>query len=445
VTLAERGAVCVIGAGFTGLGVAKALRDRGIAYDHLEKNDDVGGNWLNGVYDSVTILSSRKGTGYAECPMPDSWPDFPNGRQFLSYLRAYADHYSLRDRIEFGREVVNVEPLDANGLDGWRVVVGSEEREYAAVVVASGHHWDKRYPYLPGQETFPGAVLHSKDYKSPSQLEGRILVIGAGNSGSDVAVEAAQLGHPTMVSVRGGNWFMPRLIFGRPMTDILESFDGPLFLQRLAARAMLRISIGPIERYGLPKPDHKLFDKHPTVASELLRELRLGTVLAKPAVERIVGNRVRFADGSEADFDTIVCATGFNIALPFIHDGVLQWEGGVPLRVGWVLLPNVAGLYLFGFAQPRGAGGPIISDAAQTTAEMIEAQEHLPRPLVDYFAALRKPNSRMLVGVKQIRREVRLGRRIVRVIVRFNGTRAPRHDLRAWRPVDSRLATGVAS
>jgi len=425
--------------------MAKALRERGIAYDHLEKNHDVGGNWLNGVYDSVILLSSRTGTGYPEFPMPEHWPDFPNGHQFLSYLRAYADEYGLRERIEFGQEVVEVEPLDANGLGGWRVVVGSEEREYAAVVVASGHHWDKRYPSYPGQDSFPGTLLHSKDYKTPSQLDGHVLVIGAGNSGSDIAVEAARLGHPTTVSVGRGNWFMPRLVFGRPMTDILERFDGPLFLQRLVARMMIRVSIGPIQRYGLPRPDHQLFDKHPTVASELLQELRLGTVRAKPAIASIDGPTVRFADSSESEVDTIVCATGFNIALPFIADGVVRWEDGVPLRVGWVLAPNLAGLYLFGFAQPRGGGGPIISDAARTTAEMIEAQEHLDRPLVDYFVPLRKPSSRMLTGVKEIRCEVQVGRRVVRLILRLSGSSVPRRDLREWQDADPLPPTSVAA
>lgn len=175
----EMDRVCVIGAGFTGLGMAKALRDRGIAYHHLEKNADVGGNWLNGVYSSVHLLSSRHGTGYAEFPMPSHLPDFPSGAEVLAYLRSYADEYGLRERIEFGCEVERVEPIDADGMGGWRVVTGTDTREYAAVVVANGHHWHRCWPKLPGGETFPGCMLHSKDYTGPEQLEGRVLVIGA--------------------------------------------------------------------------------------------------------------------------------------------------------------------------------------------------------------------------------------------------------------------------
>lgn len=159
---------------------------------------------------------------------------------------------------------------------------------------------------------------------------------------------------------------------------------------------MQKLSIGSMKRYGLPEPAHKLFDKHPTVASELLDELRLGKVTPRPAVDRIDGSTVHFSDGTSGEFDTIISATGYTIAFPFIDRELLSWHGGVPL--------------------------------------MILAQEHLDRPLVDYLSRLRKPHGRMLVGVRELMREVRLGRHAVRLLIRLRGRPQPRRDLRERPP-----------
>ena len=101
----------IIGAGYSGIGVAKAFKDAEIPYDQVERNAEIGGNWLDGVYDSTHIISSRDSTGYADFPMPESYPDFPSKAQMLAYLRSYVDHFGLRDRIEFETEVVRAEPL----------------------------------------------------------------------------------------------------------------------------------------------------------------------------------------------------------------------------------------------------------------------------------------------------------------------------------------------
>ena len=109
---------CVIGAGYAGNGVAKAFKDAGIDYDHLEATDHVGGNWAHGVYDSTHIISSRDSTQYSDFPMPRDYPDFPSRREVLDYLNAYVDRFGLRERIEFEREVVSLEPLGPAGMSG---------------------------------------------------------------------------------------------------------------------------------------------------------------------------------------------------------------------------------------------------------------------------------------------------------------------------------------
>ena len=410
---------CIIGAGYAGNGVAKAFRDAGIPYDQLERNEYVGGNWADGVYESTQIISSRDSTQYGDFPMPREYPDFPSREQVLAYLNEYVDHFGLRERIEFGTEVVRCEPLDRNGIGGWRVELASGEvREYAGVVVANGHHWDKRYPDYPGE--FDGHEIHSKDYKRPGDLDGdRVLVVGAGNSGCDIAVEAAKELGSADISMRRGYWFLPKTIFGIPTAELDRPWF-PVWAQRLFMRAMLRIVYGRYERYGLRRPDHRLFDKHPTVNSQLLYALRHGRVHARPDIARLEGRTVHFVDGTSGDYDTIVWATGFHVSFPFLERDLFEWRGDAPVRVAGMLPPGVANLYAYGVMQPRGGAGPLITASARLLAEMVQAQERLDHPLADDLARLEAPSARMLVGVSETMRRIAVGRRALRGVLVAN-------------------------
>ena len=408
---------CVIGAGYAGNGVAKAFKDAGIPYDHLERNDAIGGNWYDGVYDSTHIISSRDTTGYGDFPMPASYPDFPSRDQMLDYLNSYVDHFGLREQIEFETEVVRIEPLDERGTNGWHAELDTGEvRHYAGVVVASGHHWSKRLPSYPG--SFVGTEIHSKDYKRPADFAGdRVLVVGVGNSGCDIAVEAARTFGGATISMRRGNWFLPKTLFGVPVAEIERPWL-PVWAQRRFLKAALRVAIGPYERYGLPKPDYELFEKHPIVNSQLLYQLRHGVVTAKPDIERLDGHTVHFVDGTNAEFDTIAYATGFDVSFPFLDHGLLEWKEGIPVRAGGFMPPGLAGIYLFGLAQQRGGAGPLITAGAEFLVELVRLQEHLDHPLADDFAKLQKPDARMLFGVQELFRNIKRGRFGAKVIAR---------------------------
>jgi hypothetical protein len=413
---------CIIGAGYAGNGVAKAFADAGIPYDQLERNDHIGGNWADGVYDSTHIISSRDSTQYADFPMPRDYPDFPSREQVLAYLNAYVDRFGLRERIEFGAEVARCEPLDSRGISGWRVELASGEvRHYAGVVVANGHHWDKRFPSYPGE--FAGKEIHSKDYKRPADFEGeRILVVGGGNSACDVAVEAAAVLGRAEISVRRGYWFLPKSFLGIPLAEWDRPWI-PVSVQRRLAKLAARATFGSYERYGLPEPDHRPFDRHPTVNSQLLYALRHGRVRPRPDIERLDGRTVHFVDGSSADYNTIVWATGFNVSFPFLDRGLFEWENGIPKRVAGLLAPGIANLYVFGVLQPRGGAGPLITRGAELLAEMARAQERLDHPLADDLAPLDPPSAEILVGVSETSRRIALGRRAVRALTAINRVR----------------------
>jgi cation diffusion facilitator CzcD-associated flavoprotein CzcO len=367
----------VVGAGFVGLGMMAGLQRHGIRFTAYEGDDDLGGNWYHGVYETVHIISSRKTTEYGDWPMPADWPDFPSKDQMLQYLRAFADAHGLRERIRFGTQVLAVRPRD----DGsWELDLSSGETVlHGGVVVAIGHHWDRRWPQVPGNLTIE--KIHSKDYKRPAQLAGkRVLVIGGGNSACDIAVEAARFAACSHISLRRGYWFLPKTFLGIPLTEWLQPWM-PEAVQKQLARFIARSSFGSYARYGLPEPDHAPFEKHPTINSELLYHIRHGRIEPRADVRRWDGARVEFVDGRRDEYDLVVCATGYHMTVPFVGDDVVRVVGEMPQLVNGVLPVHHRNFYMTSFGQPRYGAGPIITLGAEAIACMIEHQRTMAHPI----------------------------------------------------------------
>lgn len=373
----RRERMAVIGAGPVGLGMAKALKQHGIPYDQFEADDDVGGNWYHGVYDTAHIVSSRKTTEYADYPMPAHYPDFPSREQMLEYLRDFARHFDLRPQIEFSTKVVLVGPRPD---ELWDVgLAGGERRIYKGVLLCNGHHWSKRWPDYPGR--FAGTFIHTKDYKRPEQLAGkRVLVIGGGNSACDVASEAARVGRSCDLSLRRGYWFLPKSILGRPLVEALPLWL-PVWLQRLFLRAALKVVVGDYRDYGLPLPDHRIFEHHPTLNSELLHYVKHGRIRPRPDIRRFDGARVEFVDGSGAAYDVVVCGTGYHVDFPFLPKGLVPVTGGLAHVYGGGLLPDYKHLYVIGTMQPRYGFGPLLAEGGDLVAMMIKLQDKMELPL----------------------------------------------------------------
>ena len=219
------GAHCVIGAGSSGLAAAKNLMECGFTVDVLEREDDLGGNWNFGkpyarVYKSTHTISSKPGTQYPDFPMPSAFPDYPHHTQILSYLRSYADHFGVIPRIRYGSSVVRVEPEREGARDTrWRVSTAEGAVSYDALFIANGHNWSPKTPAYPG--TYTGETMHSAQYRTPDLFTGkRVLVVGGGNSGCDIVVEAAQFGERALHCTRRGYYFMPKYLFGMPADQV---------------------------------------------------------------------------------------------------------------------------------------------------------------------------------------------------------------------------------
>ena len=330
-------AICVVGAGASGLASIKNLREHGFAVDCYERETSVGGAWnwrhdRSPVYASTHLISSRPLTEFPDFPMPDTWPDYPHHSQVLSYLERYAEHFGLGEHIWFGTEVVSAVPVGDGRWDVTTQSTGggsSRVQRYAGIVIANGHNWAPAGPGIEGE--FRGRVVHSSAYKDPATLRNRkVLVIGGGNSGCDIAVEAAQ--HATTVwhSTRRGYWYAPKYLFGRPADQVGErllKWRLPLRLRQWFYRRSLALTVGDLTRYGLPAPDHRPFESHPIVNSQLAYYLGHGQIIPVADVARFDGGSVELTGGARIEPDLVITATGYRPSFEFLAPEVLDTDG----------------------------------------------------------------------------------------------------------------------
>lgn len=377
-------AVCVIGAGSSGLAAVRALAARGLPVVCFEKGSEVGGTWryendngASAAYASLRCNVSRRRMEYPSFPMPTSYGDYPHHSAMAAYLAAYADTFRLRPLIRFSTTVERAEPRDGS----WHVTLrnGAVER-FGTVVVANGHHWAPVWPILSGTATAP--ITHAHDYRTPDTFAGRrVLVVGAGQSAVEIALETSRVAARTVMSVRGGAHVVPRYLFGRPLDSLDAALPNRLpwpLLNWLMERLVRAARRDDPAAYGFRRPAHRLLEQIPAVSSELLPALRTGRVAVRPAVERLDGPRVRFADGSVEAIDRIVCATGYRISFPFLPPAVLAAEGVALPLYRRIVPPAVPGLYFIGLVDAPTGLLPVVERQSAWLADVLTGRLALP-------------------------------------------------------------------
>ncbi len=378
----------VIGAGISGLTAGKMLADYGVPYTCFETSDRVGGNWAfrnpNGhssAYRSLHIDTSKHRLSFKDFPMPDEYPDFPHHTQIKAYLDSYADAFGLRDNIEFGNGVEHAQRL-ADG--GWELRdQAGVTRHFDLLVVANGHHWDPRTADFPGE--FTGETMHSHHYIDPTEpleLKGkRILVVGLGNSAADIAVELSSksLQNTVTLSTRSSAWIVPKYVYGLPADKyFVTSPHVPLHWQRWLLQKMQFMTGSNPELYGLPKPNHKFFEAHPTQSVELPLRLGSGDIAPKGNIARLDGSTVHFEDGTSDDFDAIIYATGYNITFPFFDPEFLSAPENQIRLFKRMFKPGIDDLVFMGFAQATPTLFPFVEAQARLLAAFAVGRYRLP-------------------------------------------------------------------
>lgn len=383
--------VAIIGAGPSGITAAKNCRQAGIPFTLFERSDKVGGNWVfndatghSSVYENTHIISSKTHSSYEDYPMPASYPDYPGHRQVQAYFEAYARHFGVLPLVQFGHTVQHAR-READG--GWTLTVsgpgGERTERFTHLMVANGHHWNPRWPEIPGH--FAGRFLHSHDFKRADDQwrDQRVLVIGAGNSAADVAVESSRVARSVHMSVRSPQWFVPKYLFGLP-ADVIAARQRwvPQWLRQRGLTILLRFLQGSYATLGLPENTRPVLSQHPTLNSDLLDLIRHARVVVRPGVARFDGHTVHFADGTHDDYDIVVAATGFKITFPFFEPGFLELEEATEVPLYRKMMhPDVPTLYFIGLFQPLGCIWPLADHQAKLACAEITGRYRRPADL----------------------------------------------------------------
>ena len=374
----------IIGAGAGGLAAAKYLGAKGIETTVFECGSQVGGLWvydndsgMSPAYRSLHINSEAHVSSFADFPFPPHAPLYPDHAEMSRYFQRYAEHFDLVRRIRFRNRVSRVEPVGGR----YRVCTAQGTAEvFDGVVVATGHQSVPRHP--PDLASFTGEYIHAHAYRVPEPYAGkRVLVIGPGNSGVDIAADICSVTEHTVLSARSPVLVMPRMMFGVPNSRTLLKLEKPFLPWR--ARVWLRTRLtamfhGRMEQWGFRTPRTRT---HPISHPTLIAMIAWGRIGVKPGITAIERDRITFTDGTTDRFDAIVAATGYTTAIPFLDDDITPVEQGTThvALYNRVAHPRLDGLYFIGYFDVTGGSNiRMMDDQAEYIATMASGEFRRP-------------------------------------------------------------------
>jgi putative flavoprotein involved in K+ transport len=342
----------VVGAGPAGLAVAAALARQGQRAVVLERAGSVGASW-QGRYDSLRLHTVRWLSGLPGAPIPRRYGRWVSRDDVVAYLREYAERFGVRP--EFGVDVRRIEHVDGT----WRIESPSGDWSTSTVVVATGYSRVPHLPDWPGRGTFPGPLLHSSDYREPSPYRGRhVLVVGAGNSAAEIAVDLARVAASVDLSVRTPPNIVRRDTLGVPSQLLgIALKHAPEPVMNPLTTVLRRVSVPDLTAHGLPSPAADGFTQFlrtrtvPILDHGFVNAVRARRIRVVADLESLDAGAVRLVDGSTLHPDAVICATGYRTGLePLVgHLGVLD-ERGLPVVHGPETPPELPGLYFVGIS-----------------------------------------------------------------------------------------------
>jgi dimethylaniline monooxygenase (N-oxide forming) len=393
------GRICVIGAGSSGIAACKALMDERLDFDCFELSDRVGGNWvfknsngISSIYRSLHMNTSRTKMEFADFPMPADYPEYPFHEQIAAYCDAYVDHFKFRDRIHFG---CGIRAAKRRKDGTWEIELTTGEiRTYGYLVVASGRHWHPRWPSPRYQGSFDGIEMHAHSYIDPTDphsLQNKsILVVGFGNTALDIACELGRKEQNQIVylSMRRGYWVVPRF-FGKGRTAdyniqhpskpvSLFKHLWPAALSARQRRKDIIETLGRPEDFGLPPPEKELDFSRAATSQELYNRIGSGDIAIKPDIARLEGRNVRFTDGTTAQVDAIIYATGYEVVFPFFEKGFMPEAESDLIFWKRIVDPRYDNLFFVGIVQPQCAVIPVAEQQGKFVSSLISGRYRLP-------------------------------------------------------------------
>uniref|UniRef100_A0A4X2KB94 Flavin-containing monooxygenase n=1 Tax=Vombatus ursinus TaxID=29139 RepID=A0A4X2KB94_VOMUR len=354
--------VVIIGAGVSGLASIRACLEEGLEPTCFEKSDDVGGLWKYtdhaeegraSIYQSVFTNSCKEMMCFPDFPYPDDYPNYMHNTELQKYIKMFAQKKNLLKYIQFETVVTSVKKHANFSVTGqWDVVTekdGNQESSvFDAVLICSGHHVYPNLPVdsFPGLAKFQGSYIHSRDYKGPEAFKGkRVLVIGLGNSGSDIAVELSHTASQVFISTRSGSWVMSRVWDDGYPWDMVTLRKEPVFNDELPARIIC------------------------------------GAVSIKPNVKEFTETSAVFQDGTEfGPIDSVIFATGYGYAYPFLDDSIIKSRDNEVTLYKGIFPPPLEKptLAVIGLVQSLGAAIPTTDLQARWAAKILAGSCTLP-------------------------------------------------------------------
>jgi thioredoxin reductase len=368
-SIAEHHDVVVVGGGPAGLATSAELRRRGIEHVVLERGDTVGHSWAN-FYDGLTLHTGKHLSYLPRMRFGRHVPLFPSRRDFVDYLQRYAESLDLP--VETRRTVTSIQ----RGNDAWLVRTDRGDLTARDVVVATGIAASPRIPVVPGRDRFRGRVMHSVEYRQPAKFVGRrVLVVGVGNSGGEIASELANAGARVTIAVRSGANVMPRQVAGIPIQYLSFAMlalprRARTFIAGLFGRLTELVRGKPV----LPKPAHGPLDSIPLIGFHLVDAIRAGKVSVRGGVSAMTETGARFMDGVEEAFDDVILATGYTPALAPLGDLVRTDAKGFAVRSDRVTSADHPHLYFVGHNYDSTGGLYNIRRDSRLAAERIAAR-----------------------------------------------------------------------
>lgn len=355
--------VAIVGGGPCGIGAAKWLTQFGMDVEIIERESAHGGLWniesdqARRVYKSAHIISCRSITELSDAPMPDNYPHYPNHQLMLQYIQSLASKFNLSDRTIFNTSVTAVRIMDNHEFE--LTLNNVEKKRYGALVLATGLLNTPVYPDYRG--TFSGKIMHSKDYIEMDAFKNkRVLIVGGGNSGCDIAVDLCRYADRVYQSTRRAYHYMPKFIHGLPTQEWLISLSNGNFKESdfwsQVKKEFQAAGFAP-EDYGLPKPDYPMYACHPIMNSQLLYHIGHGDIFQYPDIAAFDGNLVRFINGASVNVDVVVYATGFRPDFSLLNNDVFSSPSIFDETYIRFLHKKYHHLFLFGyFNSPSGLG-----------------------------------------------------------------------------------------
>nr|XP_034979319.1 dimethylaniline monooxygenase [N-oxide-forming] 1-like isoform X1 [Zootoca vivipara]XP_034979320.1 dimethylaniline monooxygenase [N-oxide-forming] 1-like isoform X1 [Zootoca vivipara] len=401
-TMAKK--VAIVGAGVSGLTSIKCCLDEGLQPTCFERSDDIGGVWRftedveegrASLYRSVVSNTCKEMSAFADFPYPEDFPVFLPHAKLLEYLRMYTKHFDLRRHIQFKSTVISVRKCpDFSATGQWDVVTETDGKQnsaiFDAVMVCIGYLADPSVPLksFPGLDKFKGQYFHSRYYKSPEVFKGkRVLVIGMGNSGTDIAVEATRTAKKVTLSTERGAWVISRVFDnGYPWDMVFLTRFMNIVRNILPGRFTGWLIESRVSRwfnhanYGLIPKDRRVM-REPLLNDELPSCIITGKLSVRPEVKEFRENAVVFVNAPGAEeVDVVVFATGYKASFPFIDESIVKVENQQASLYKYIFPPRLEKptLAFIGFLRPLGAVMPVVETQARWVTRIFNGLCKLP-------------------------------------------------------------------